>query len=134
MNQDDKNNNSINLAELEDVGKFIVTQRESVGWSQAELARKIDYDVANLSKVESNRRGISGKKVVHIYNLVQKERKDRQHQKSVQQQSMQKCANYADDMYRELHQGGMSVGKARGVQESVKAILKSAFTDDTGNE
>lgn len=130
MNQDEQNNNSIDPSENADVGAFIVHLRESVGWTQAELARKMECDVANLSKVESNRRGISAKKLVYIYELVRQERKERQQQDAVQQQSLRKCANYIEDVYREILQSGMPEGRARVVRETMDALVKGTYSDD----
>lgn len=113
-----------------DVGAFVIDQRRSVGWSQADLARHLDMDASNLSKIENNQRGLSAKKLLYIMELVQMEQKRRLRSGEFAQSQEQLLYNHVvPDMVRELSDLGVSEARVEGARASMAGIIKSAFAD-----
>lgn len=112
-----------------DPGKYVIQLRESVGWSQAELARRIGIDTSDLSKVENNKRNPSGIWLILIYEAVQEEKdRLRRDTRFASEQEQRFYDNYVVKMLRDMQQLGMSDARIEGVRETMSGFIKSIFS------
>lgn len=130
MAQDRTSKQNIDPMEPVDVGAHIVALRDSLGWSQADLARWLDIDAANLSKIEHNQRRISAEKLLQIQTLVHREQEKRLHSGDfAMEQGRQLYEHIVPNLVREMNHLGMSQAKMDGIRESISGAIKSAFSD-----
>lgn len=113
-----------------DTGRYVVTLRESVGWSQAELARQTGIDKSDLSKIENNKRNLSGTWLILFQEAVARE-KDRlrsdSHFETEQQQRIYN--NFTVKLLDTLEQMGLSESRIEGVRETMTGLIKSVLSE-----
>lgn len=131
MNKDQaaQSNTATHNSEIEP-GQYIVRLRESVHWSQADLARNTGIDPADLSKMEHKQRKVSAIWLIIFTEAVNKEkerlRKDQQFSSAQQQRIYDR---YTVGLLGDLQALGMSDSKIEGVRETMTGLIKSVFAD-----
>lgn len=113
-----------------DPGKYIIALRESVGWSQADLARVTGIDPADLSKMERNLRKVPSVWLILFIEAVRREkdrlRRDQEFSSNEQQRIYER---YAVGMINDMEALGMSERKIEGVRETMSGLIKSVFAE-----
>lgn len=131
MNQDRAvQSNTVMSYQDVDPGQYIVSLRESVGWSQAELARKTGVDPADLSKMEHNQRKVSSLWLIVFMEAVriEKDRLRRDYEFASDQQK-RIYEQHAIGLVHDLERLGMSESKLEGVRETMSGLIKSVFAE-----
>lgn len=112
-----------------DTGAYVIALRESVGWSQAELARQTGIDKSDLSKIENNKRKLSGVWLIIFQEAVHREknriRSDYQFQTEQQQQIYN---TITVKLLGTLEQIGVSESRIDGVRETMNGLIKSVLS------
>lgn len=53
------------------VGKKIISLREKRGWTQRELANRVNINVSVMNRIESNDRPVKDNELVHLANVLE---------------------------------------------------------------
>lgn len=111
-------------------GQFIISLRESVGWTQAQLARSCGIDPADLSKMEHNRRKVSSVWLILFMEAVHREKaRLRRDQAFASDEQKRLYERHAVGLMQDLERLGMSDGKIEGVRETMSGLIKSVFAE-----
>lgn len=111
-----------------DLGQYVISLRESVGWSQADLARHTGIDPADLSKMERNNRKVTATWLLIFQEAVQREKtRLRKDQRFASMQEQRFYDRYVIGMMNDMEALGMSDSKIEGVRETMSGFIKSVF-------
>lgn len=111
-----------------DTGRYVIDLRESVHWTQADLARATGIDKSDLSKIEHNQRKLSGVWLILFQEAVDREKERLRRDDHFTQNEAQRIYDrYTAPMLQEMHHLGMSDSKVAGVQETMRGLIKSVF-------
>lgn len=113
--------------EREEMAAFVIAQRESVGWSQADLCRATGMNAGNLSNLENANRGTSGYMMMNIVKAVMQERERRLGDASFLHDKERQYNEQIANIVRDLDRSGLSQTKVDGVRESMNGIIKSVL-------
>lgn len=111
-----------------DTGRYVIELRESVHWTQADLARATGIDKSDLSKIEHNQRKLSGVWLILFQEAVNREKERLRRDTHFTEDEAQRIYDrYTAPMLQEMHNLGMSDSKIAGVQETMSGLIKSVF-------
>lgn len=113
--------------ERQEMAEFVIAQRESVGWSQADLCRATGMNAGNLSNLENAHRGTSGYMMMCIVKAVMQERERRLGDASFLHDKERQYNEQISNIVRDLDRSGLSQTKVDGVRESMNGIIKSVL-------
>lgn len=109
-------------------GEYVVALRQSVGWSQADLARATGIDKSDLSKIEHNQRKLSSVWLILFQEAVDREKaRLRRDTQFADEHAQRMFERYAVGMLQEMSDLGMSDSKIAGVRETMSGLIKSVF-------
>lgn len=111
-------------------GQYVIALRESVGWTQADLARNTGIDPADLSKMEHGRRKVSAIWLILFMEAVDREKaRLRRDQSFSTDQQKRLYDRHAVGLLQDLQRLGMSDRKIEGVRETMSGLIKSVFAE-----
>ncbi|MEK4228930.1 helix-turn-helix domain-containing protein [Solibacillus sp. FSL H8-0538] len=53
-----------------DIGKKIISLREKIGWTQRELANRLNINVSVMNRIESNERPVKDSELLNLANVL----------------------------------------------------------------